>query len=215
MGMCVAGGAYLPGHDGPGSDDGGQRAFLAGPALVQAAIGQNILQRKNWAVRPCTPKFLRHGGFQGADERPVSASLRLRSLGIEMGSFGACRRSIALRSMRITTDRASPAASCMRLLDPDPAKAAVNSYDMHERDRTHRGPQPSSMSIGTGYGRTLLCGYARIGGHQLSASWRTRKLPQPQTSHSGGKAPSSSRCGFMPESADKAAPLHHGLQPET
>ena len=46
MGMCVAGGAYLPVMTDHVLMTEGSGLFLAGPALVQAAIGQKI-QPKN------------------------------------------------------------------------------------------------------------------------------------------------------------------------
>jgi len=48
MGMCVAGGAYLPVMCDHILMTEGSGLFLAGPALVQAAIGQK-LRRKIWA----------------------------------------------------------------------------------------------------------------------------------------------------------------------
>ena len=48
MGMCVAGGAYLPVMCDHILMTEGSGLFLAGPALVQAAIGRSI-RRKNWA----------------------------------------------------------------------------------------------------------------------------------------------------------------------
>src|ERR1700745_2695241 len=42
MGMCVAGGGYLPGVCGHVLMSDGSGLFLAGPALVQAAIGQKV-----------------------------------------------------------------------------------------------------------------------------------------------------------------------------
>ena len=78
-----------------------------------------------------------------------------------------------------------PASELHALLDPDPAKAAVNSYDMHDViarivDRSEFDEYRPS------YGRTLLCGYARIGGTAVGIV-ANQKLPQPQTSHSGEK----------------------------
>ena len=55
MGMCVAGGAYLPVMCDHILMTEGSGLFLAGPALVQAAIGQKT-PPKNWAARKCTRK---------------------------------------------------------------------------------------------------------------------------------------------------------------
>ena len=70
MGMCVAGGAYLPVMTDHVLMTEGSGLFLAGPALVQAAIGQKYsaeeLGRGHHARRD-----LGHGGFQGAQRSPL------------------------------------------------------------------------------------------------------------------------------------------------
>ena len=53
MGMCVAGGAYLPVMTDKVLMTEGSGLFLAGPALVQAAIGQKYRPR-SWVARRCT-----------------------------------------------------------------------------------------------------------------------------------------------------------------
>jgi hypothetical protein len=50
MGMCVAGGAYLPVMTDHVLMTEGSGLFLAGPALVEAAIGQK------YSAPPCMPK---------------------------------------------------------------------------------------------------------------------------------------------------------------
>jgi 3-methylcrotonyl-CoA carboxylase beta subunit len=52
MGMCVAGGAYLPVMTDTVLMTEGSGLFLAGPSLVQAAIGQKT-GRRSWAGRRC------------------------------------------------------------------------------------------------------------------------------------------------------------------
>src|SRR6201996_8605163 len=52
MGMCVAGGAYLPVMCDTILMTEGSGLFLAGPALVQAAIGQKI-SAEEWGGRRC------------------------------------------------------------------------------------------------------------------------------------------------------------------
>jgi acetyl-CoA carboxylase carboxyltransferase component len=88
------------------------------------------------------------------------------------------------------------------LMDPDPAKAAANAYDMHEViarivDRSEFEEYRPE------YGRTLLCGYARIGGFSVGIV-ANQKEPQRQVSETG-----ETRMEFggviYAESADKAA----------
>jgi hypothetical protein len=54
MGMCVAGGGYLPVMCDHVLMTDGSGLFLAGPALVQAAIGQKISAEE--LARPCIPR---------------------------------------------------------------------------------------------------------------------------------------------------------------
>ena len=58
MGMCVAGGAYLPVMTDHVLMTEGSGLFLAGPALVQAAIGQKHIPPRSWEGPPCTRRFL-------------------------------------------------------------------------------------------------------------------------------------------------------------
>jgi acetyl-CoA carboxylase carboxyltransferase component len=88
------------------------------------------------------------------------------------------------------------------LLDVNPARAAVNSYDMREviariADRSEFDEYRPD------YGRTLLCGYARIGGYAVGIV-ANQKTSQPQTSHTGEKRLEFGGVIYA-ESADKAA----------
>src|ERR1700744_3688666 len=88
------------------------------------------------------------------------------------------------------------------LLNVDPARAAVNSYDMREViarivDRSEFDEYRPD------YGRTLLCGYGRIGGHAVGIV-ANQKTSQPQTSHTGEKRVEFGGVIYA-ESADKAA----------
>jgi 3-methylcrotonyl-CoA carboxylase beta subunit len=88
------------------------------------------------------------------------------------------------------------------LLDPDPAKAAVNAYDMHEViarivDRSEFDEYKAD------YGRTVICGYARVGGYAVGIV-ANQKQSQPQTSHSGEKRVEFGGVIYA-ESAEKAA----------
>ena len=56
MGMCVAGGAYLPVMTDTVLMTEGSGLFLAGPSLVQAAIGQKTA-RRSWVERRCMRRF--------------------------------------------------------------------------------------------------------------------------------------------------------------
>ena len=95
-----------------------------------------------------------------------------------------------------------PAEDLYGLLDPDPARAAVNTYDMNEViarlvDRSEFD------EYRPGYGRTLLCGYARIGGWAVGLV-ANQRMSQPQTSPAGEKRVEFGGVIYA-ESADKAA----------
>ena len=62
MGMCVAGGAYLPVMCDHILMTEGSGLFLAGPALVQAAIGQKVSAEELGGARDARGDQ-RHGGF--------------------------------------------------------------------------------------------------------------------------------------------------------
>ena len=85
------------------------------------------------------------------------------------------------------------------LIDPD---SATNAYDMHEViarliDRSEFDEYRAD------YGRTLICGYARIGGFSVGIV-ANQKQHQPQTSHTGEKRTEFGGVIYA-ESAEKAA----------
>jgi 3-methylcrotonyl-CoA carboxylase beta subunit len=198
MGMCVAGGAYLPVMTDQVLMTEGSGLFLAGPALVQAAIGQKYSAEELGGAAM-------HAEISGTvDFREPNDHLciaRLRSL---VARWGHAPRPAFDRAPYDPVPDAPrfPASDLYALLDPNPARAAVNSYDMHEviariADRSEFDEYRPS------YGRTLLCGYARIGGYAAGIV-ANQKTPQPQTSHSGEKRVEFGGVIYA-ESADKAA----------
>jgi acetyl-CoA carboxylase carboxyltransferase component len=95
-----------------------------------------------------------------------------------------------------------PAEELYALLDPDPAKSAVNAYDM--RDVIARFVDRSEFDeYRPDYGRTLVCGYARVGGFAVGIV-ANQKVSQPQTSQTGEKRMEFGGVIYS-ESADKAA----------
>jgi 3-methylcrotonyl-CoA carboxylase beta subunit len=88
------------------------------------------------------------------------------------------------------------------LFDPDPSKGASNSYDMHEVvarlvDRSEFDEYKSD------YGKTVLCGYARIGGYAVGIV-ANQKTHQTHTSQTGEKRVEFGGVIYA-ESASKAA----------
>ncbi len=198
MGMCVAGGAYLPVMTDQVLMTEGSGLFLAGPALVQAAIGQRYSAEE---LGGATMHAEISGTVDFKEPNDHLCIARLRSLVGRLGHPGRAPFDRAAYNAEDDSPRHA-VEDLYALLDPDPAKAAVNAYDMREViarlvDRSEFDEYRS------GYGRTLLCGYARIGGYAVGIV-ANQKVPQPQTSHSGEKRVEFGGVIYA-ESADKAA----------
>ena len=198
MGMCVAGGAYLPVMTDQVLMTEGSGLFLAGPALVQAAIGQKYSAEELGGAAM-------HAEISGTvDFKEPNDHLCLARLRSLVSKLGHPARAPFDRSAFDPEKDAPrfPADDLYGLLDPDPARAAVNSYDMH--DVLARILDRSEFDeYRPGYGRTLLCGYGRIGGYAVGIV-ANQKLSQPQTSHTGEKRMEFGGVIYA-ESADKAA----------
>ena len=198
MGMCVAGGAYLPVMTDQVLMTEGSGLFLAGPALVQAAIGQKYSAEELGGAAM-------HAEISGTvDFKEPNDHLciaRLRSLVARWGHPPQA----AFNRAAFDPEKDAPryaAEDLYALLDCNPAKVATNTYDMH--DVIARLVDRSEFDeYRPGYGRTLLCGYGRIGGWAVGIV-ANQKLPQPQTSHTGEKRVEFGGVIYS-ESADKAA----------
>jgi 3-methylcrotonyl-CoA carboxylase beta subunit len=165
MGMCVAGGAYLPVMTDTVLMTEGSGLFLAGPSLVQAAIGQKS-----------DPEELGGAGmhaeisgtvdFKEPDDHHCLA--RMRSLVDKSGTRQTATPS-ADRFSRTSYDAKhdSPKYAIEDVYGLlNSATGASNVYDM--RDVIARVVDRSEFDeYKEEFGRTVLCGYARIGGHAV------------------------------------------------
>lgn len=180
MGMCVAGGAYLPVMTDTVLMTEGSGLFLAGPSLVQAAIGQKTDPEELGGAQM-------HAEISGTvdfkEPNDEACIARLRSLVDKMGS-----RPTPVFSQTPYDPAAdaplSPAEDLYALMNPAPG--ATNVYDMREviarlTDRSEFDEYKAE------FGRTVLCGYARIGGHAVGIV-ANQKLNQSQTVASGPQA---------------------------
>jgi 3-methylcrotonyl-CoA carboxylase beta subunit len=198
MGMCVAGGAYLPVMTDHVLMTEGSGLFLAGPALVQAAIGQKYSAEE---LGGATMHAEISGTVDYKEPNDHLCIARLRSLVAKIGH----RAGAPFDRTPYDPAKDAPryaAEDLYSLLDPDPAKAAVNTYDMHELlarivDRSEFDEYKPD------YGRTVLCGYARIGGHAVGIV-ANQKQHQSQISHTGEKRTEFGGVIYA-ESAEKAA----------
>jgi 3-methylcrotonyl-CoA carboxylase beta subunit len=160
MGMCVAGGAYLPVMTDTVLMTEGSGLFLAGPALVQAAIGQKT-PAEELGGASMHAEISGTVDFKEPDD--PSCLTRLRTL---VGSMGK-RESAPFSVIPYDPIADAPiyqAEDLYGLLDPAPG--ASNVYDIREViarlvDRSEFDEYKAE------FGRTLVCGYARIGGRAV------------------------------------------------
>jgi len=151
MGMCVAGGAYLPVMCDHILMTEGSGLFLAGPALVQSAIGQKTSAEELGGAQM-------HSQISGTvdfREPDDDACLRrIRSLVEKMG-----RAPEAVFSHKKPEPPAHSADEIYGIFSAEPSR----QYDMREiiARITDAGNFDEYKAE---YGQTVLCGYARIGG---------------------------------------------------
>ncbi len=155
MGMCVAGGAYLPVMTDTVLMTEGSGLFLAGPSLVQAAIGQKTDPEELGGAAM-------HAEISGTvDFKEPNDHLclaRLRSLVEKMGERTAAPELFRRRTFNSATDAPNYSADDLYTL-LNPAPGASNVYDMREViarivDRSEFDEYKAD------FGRTVLCGYA-------------------------------------------------------
>src|SRR5208337_3103782 len=160
----------------------GSGLFLAGPSLVQAAIGQKTgPEELGWAAM--------HAAISGTvDFKEPNDHLcvaRLRSLVAKMGERPAIPEVFRRREFDVVRDAPKFAAEDVYgLLNPAPGSS--NAYDMREViarivDRSEFDEYKAE------FGRTVLCGYAWIGGHAVGIV-ANQKINQSQTVSMGPAA---------------------------
>jgi acetyl-CoA carboxylase carboxyltransferase component len=190
MGMCVAGGGYLPVMCDHVLMTDGSGLFLAGPALVQAAIGQKISAEELGGAAM-------HSAIAGTidfrEPNDEACIARIRSL---VEKWGYRRQSLWDRKQPV--DPAMPSEEIYGSYDPSPARP----YDMKEvLARVIDGSRFDEYKAE--YGKTLICGYARIGGFAVGIV-ANQKLHAQQIDHEGNKRVEFGGVIYT-ESAEKAA----------
>jgi acetyl-CoA carboxylase carboxyltransferase component len=190
MGMCVAGGGYLPVMCDHILMTNGSGLFLAGPALVQAAIGQKYSAEELGGAEM-------HAAISGTvDYREPDDEACIERIRAVVEKWGYRRQS--------PWDRRKPeeppltAEEIYGIYDSSPARP----YDMKE---------VLARIVDAGrfdeykpeYGKTLVCGYARIGGFAVGIV-ANQKLHAQQTDHEGHKRMEFGGVIYT-ESAEKAA----------
>lgn len=155
MGNCVAGGGYLPVLCDKILMTDGSGLYLAGPALVKSAIGQEVS----------------HEELGGAEmHAEISGTIDFRD-----PDDDSCLA--RLRSIVDTLPRDQINVK-FRLDDSKPAKSpAENIYDIVAPDSTKQfdvkdlidcvADEDTFLEYKSDYGKTMVCGYAKIGGFSV------------------------------------------------
>ncbi|HET7106724.1 MAG TPA: acyl-CoA carboxylase subunit beta [Candidatus Acidoferrum sp.] len=174
MGMCVAGGAYLPVMCDHILMTEGSGLFLAGPALVQAAIGQKT-SAEDLGGAKMHSQISGTVDFREPDDE--SCLKRIRALVDKMGApnppiFSHSRLKEPLYSIN----------ELYGIFSSNPAK----QYDMREIiARLVDGSEFEEYRAE--YGETVLCGYARIGGWAVGIVANQKKHITTNAPHSDQK----------------------------
>ena len=190
MGMCVAGGGYLPVMCDHVLMTEGSGLFLAGPALVQAAIGQKVSAEDLGGAAM-------HSAISGTvDFREPSDEACITRIRSIIEKWGYRRQSPWDRKK--PQDPALAAEEIYGIYDSSPARP----YDMKEViARIVDGSRFDEYKAE--YGKTVICGYARIGGFAIGIV-ANQKLHAHATDHEGHKRIEFGGVIYT-ESAEKAA----------
>jgi 3-methylcrotonyl-CoA carboxylase beta subunit len=191
MGMCVAGGAYLPVMCDHILMTEGSGLFLAGPALVQAAIGQKSTAEELGGAKMHS-QISGTVDFREPDDESCLA--RIRALVDKMGAPDQ-----PIFSHTASRESLFPAEEIYGIFSSNAAK----QYDM--RDIIARIVDASEFEeYRAEYGETLLCGYARIGGWAVGIVANQKKHVQTTAPGSDQKRIEFGGVIYT-ESAEKAA----------
>ena len=191
MGMCVAGGAYLPVMCDHILMTEGSGLFLAGPALVQAAIGQKTSAEELGGAKV-------HSQISGTvdfrEPGDESCIVRIRALVDKMGH----RTGAPFDHQQAEPPKYSD-EEIYGIFSSDPAK----QYDMREIiARIVDGSRWEEYRAE--YGQTVLCGFARIGGWAVGIVANQKTHVQIAAAGTGERRMEFGGVIYT-ESADKAA----------
>src|SRR6266581_4325853 len=191
MGMCVAGGAYLPVMCDHILMTEGSGLFLAGPALVQAAIGQKVSAEDLGGARI-------HAQVSGTiDFREPDDDTCLARIRVLLDKLGS--RPGAGFSHEPPETPLYPGEDIYGVFSSDPAR----QYDMLEII-ARLADGSAFEEYRAEYGQTVLCGYARIGGWAVGIVANQKKHAT-VTAHGTGEKRVHFGGVIYTESAEKTA----------
>lgn len=185
MGNCVAGGGYLPVLCDQLLMTEGSGLYLAGPALVKAAIGQQVSHEELGGAKM-------HASISGTidfrepnDEACIERLKRLVGMLPDDGPLHAIQPSV---------DPVRPAEELRNFVEPDGRK----EYDL--RDVLNCLIDGGAFDeYKAEFGQTLICGFARLAGHAIGVVGNQRK----RSKHAKGQLQYGGV--IYVDSADKAA----------
>ena len=204
MGFCVAGGGYLPVLCDTLLMTEGSGLYLAGPALVKAAIGQDVTDEELGGASM-------HAAISGTiDFKEPDDDTCLTRVREVVGKNGS--------EAPVTPESVNPLRDGNDIYDIFTDKSG-QQYDVRDilacvvdaralpNAEGHESLEPDFDEYKADYGQSLVCGYARIGGHACGIVANQCELTQ--RVQPGGKVGPSKAAG-MPrviydDSADKAA----------
>jgi acetyl-CoA carboxylase carboxyltransferase component len=199
MGFCVAGGGYLPVLCDTLLMTEGSGLYLAGQALVKAAIGQEVTDEELGGASM-------HASISGTidfKEKDDEACLRrLREL---LAKYGEKSRSQEVTKAGGTTAAARGEEEIYSAFTDKPGA----QYDVRDVIQciVDVRAEPNFDEYKAEYGQSIVCGYALIGGHACGIVANQKKLVQ--RTMAGGKT-GPTKAVQMPgviydDSADKTA----------
>jgi acetyl-CoA carboxylase carboxyltransferase component len=186
MGPCVAGGAYLPIMCDKVLMTDGSGLYIAGPSLVKAAIGQDL---KDDDLGGAELHASMSGTIDFREENDASCISRIRLLVGNLSEPAPAR----FKREKATPPRSDP-EEIYKIMPLDPSQ----EYDMLEIFEC-LFDQGQLTQYKAEYGRTLICGYARLDGWSVGvvANRKVHVRPPGERYEVGGV--------IYAESADKAA----------
>lgn len=188
MGNCVAGGAYLPVMCDTLVMTQGSGLYLAAPALVKAAIGQEVGSEELGGAAM-------HAEVSGTvdyhEPDDESALERIRSLA---GNYSPGAQAAWAGNRREAEEPREPQEDLAGLV---PAEGGSRPYEIREViARLADGSRFEEYK--EDYGKTLVCGHARLGGFPVGIVANQRRVVR-----TGGRLEVGGV--IYPEAADKAA----------
>ena len=176
MGNCVAGGGYLPVLCDKLIMTEGSGLYLAGPALVKSAIGQEYTSEELGGAEM-------HAQISGTiDYREPDDEAALKRVRELVRMFPETQRDLKFRR-ETWTEPTEAQEKVYEIVPTDPQ----TRYDV--RDLINTVVDPDSFSeYKSEYGKTIVCGYARIGGFSVGivANQRTAVMTKNAGMQFGG-----------------------------